>query len=103
MFAPFSIRHEKTFEDPFIVSLLDSVDQEKYSLNSFAKACIEHSTINFVNADLQDLSVDAAICTRDFRSLLKLTESLTRPEYYLYRAYAYSRLHMTNKIVSLKL
>ncbi len=103
MFAPFNIRHEKTFEDPFIVNLIGTLENDKKALNSFVKACIDHSTANFVNADLQDLSIDAAICTRDFRSLLKLTEALTRPEYYLYRAYAYSRLHMTNKIVSLKL
>ena len=97
MFAPFSVRHEKTFEDPFIVDLISNIEPGKNSLNNFAKACVNHATMNFVNADLQDLAIDAAICTRDFRSLLKLTEALSRPEYYLYRAYAYSRLNMTNK------
>jgi tetratricopeptide (TPR) repeat protein len=103
MFAPFNVRHEKIFADPFIVGLVESIEQDKNALNNFAKACIDHCTTNFVSADLQDLAIDAAICTRDFRSLLKLTEALARPEYYLYRAYAYSRLNMTNKIVSLKL
>ncbi|OLS30872.1 MAG: hypothetical protein HeimAB125_17770 [Candidatus Heimdallarchaeota archaeon AB_125] len=103
MFAPFSVRHEKTFEDPYVVELVNAIEQDKNALNNFAKACIDYTTTNFVSADLQDLAIDAAICTRDFRSLLKLTEALARPEYYLYRAYAYSRLNMTNKIVSLKL
>ncbi|MCK5346591.1 MAG: hypothetical protein KAR20_24445, partial [Candidatus Heimdallarchaeota archaeon] len=33
----------------------------------------------------------------------ELTETYTKPEYFLYRAYAYTRLNMTNKIISLKL
>jgi len=104
MFSPFSTRHKKTFEAESIQSIVNSIPEtEKKALDTFAKKCISYAISNDITTEVRDLALDVAICTRDFKSVLDLTASLNKPEYFLYRAYAFSRVNQTNKIVSLKL
>ncbi|MCE7742870.1 MAG: hypothetical protein GOP50_10485 [Candidatus Heimdallarchaeota archaeon] len=104
MFRPFSIRHPNAFEEEPIKTIVDSISEtDKKALDNFAKKCINFTTNNEVSTEIRDLAVDIAICTRDFKSVLDLTTNLNKPEFFLYRAYAFSRINQTNKIISLKL
>ena len=104
MYSPFSKRHSKAFEEEPIQTIIDSIsDTNKKPLDAFTKKCINFALNNEVSTEIKDLVVDIAICTRDFKSVLDLTENPTKAEFFLYRAYAFSRLNQTNKIVSLKL
>ena len=104
MFAPFDKRHRKAFEHEAVKQIISKIDpKEKIPLNTFTKEWINYATNNDIDDTLRDLSVDVAICTRDFNSVLHLTENFIRTEFFLYRAYAYSRMNLVNKIVSLKL
>ena len=104
MFAPFANRHKKLFKDKILEDLIENIDKkDTNALSNFAKQCISYASDNDITEEFRDLAVDASICLRDFQSVLSLTESFEKTEFYLYRAYAYARLNMTNKIVSLKL
>ena len=104
MFAPFTKRHTVAFKSPIIVNLIKKLKEEKEgNVKSFSKHCLDYALNNDVDDNIRDLSVDIAICNRDFKSVLTLTEAYSRTEYYIYRAYAYSRLDEINKIISLKL
>ncbi len=104
MFAPFAKRHTMAFKSPIIVNLIKKLKEEKEAnVKSFSKNCLDYALNNDVDDNIRDLSVDVAICNRDFKSVLTLTEAYSRTEYYIYRAYAYSRLDEINKIISLKL
>ncbi|MHA1551763.1 MAG: hypothetical protein ACTSQC_07445 [Candidatus Heimdallarchaeaceae archaeon] len=104
MFAPFTKRHNTAFKSSIIVDLIKKLKEEKEeNVKSFSKHCLNYALNNEVDDNLRDLSVDIAICNRDFKSVLTLTESYSRTEYYIYRAYAFSRLDEINKIISLKL
>ncbi|MCG3222663.1 MAG: hypothetical protein H7641_14885, partial [Candidatus Heimdallarchaeota archaeon] len=104
MFAPFANRHEKLFKEKILEDLIENIDKkDTNALSNFAKQCISYASANDITEEFRDLAVDASICLRDFQSVLFLTESFEKTEFYLYRAYAYARLSMTNKIVSLKL
>ncbi len=104
MLAPFTKRHNTAFKSPIVVSLIKKLKEEKEeNVKSFSKHCLDYALNNEVDDNLRDLSVDIAICNRDFKSVLTLTESYSRTEYYIYRAYAFSRLDEINKIISLKL
>ncbi len=104
MFAPFSVRHQKTFEQDPIITIINSIpENDKKALDIFTKQCINYAVNYEASTEIRDLALDIAICTRDFKSVLDLTSAFSRPEYFLYRAYAFSRLNQTNKIVSLKL
>jgi tetratricopeptide (TPR) repeat protein len=92
------------FKSPIIVNLIKKLKEEKEAnVKSFSKNCLDYALNNDVDDNIRDLSVDVAICNRDFKSVLTLTEAYSRTEYYIYRAYAYSRLDEINKIISLKL
>jgi tetratricopeptide (TPR) repeat protein len=104
MFAPFTKRHTAAFKSPIIVNLIKKLKEEKEgNVKSFSKHCLDYALNNDVDDNIRDLSVDIAICNRNFKSVLTLTEAYSRTEYYIYRAYAYSRLDEINKIISLKL
>ncbi|MCK5304645.1 MAG: tetratricopeptide repeat protein, partial [Candidatus Heimdallarchaeota archaeon] len=104
MFAPFTKRHNTAFKSSIIVDLIKKLKEEKEeNIKSFSKNYLDYALNNEVDDNLRDLSVDVAICNRDFKSVLTLTESYSRTEYYIYRAYAFSRLDEINKIISLKL
>jgi len=104
MFAPFSTRHREAFNKEPILSITSEIDESNLNrLKDFTKKCINYVSSEVTDEEIRDLALDAAICVRDFKTVLKLTENFAKTEYFLYRAYAYSRLNMTNKIVSLKL
>lgn len=104
MFAPFTKRHDTAFKSAIVIDLINKLKEEKEkNIKSFSKHCLNYALNNKVDDNLRNLSVDVAICNRDFKSVLTLTESYSRTEYYIYRAYAFSRLDEINKIVSLKL
>ncbi|MHA1815338.1 MAG: tetratricopeptide repeat protein, partial [Candidatus Heimdallarchaeaceae archaeon] len=104
MFAPFTKRHATAFKSSIIINLIKKLKEEKEeNIKSFSKHCLNYALNNKIDDTFRDLSVDAAICNRDFKSVLILTEAYSRTEYYIYRAYAFSRMDDINKIVSLKL
>jgi len=104
MLAPFTKRHVEAFKSPIIIDLINNLKKKKENnIKSFSKHCLNYALNNQINDNLRDLLVDIAICNRDFKSVLTLTEPYSRTEYYIYRAYAFSRLEEINKIISLKL
>ncbi|MCG3216958.1 MAG: hypothetical protein KAS63_09565 [Candidatus Heimdallarchaeota archaeon] len=104
MFAPFDRRHKEAFQSIAVNSIIKKIKVNKgNTLKIFTKECIDYALNQKVDENFKDLALDSSICTRDFQSVLQFTESFSRTEHFIYRAYAYSRLNMTNKIVSLKL
>lgn len=78
-------------------------DNENKRLQYFVRETKKLVEKEDLSLEVKDLLLDIAVCTRDLKMILMLSKTLDYPEHYLYRAYAYSRLQDTNKIVSLKL
>ncbi len=104
MYAPFNLRHAKAFKNPIIKKIVDSISvTSKNVLQLFSEKVLEYAQNSEINNEIRFLVVDMSICSRNFEQILHFTENLERPEYFLYRAYAYSRMQQTSKIASLKL